>query len=52
MARDPFHQPRVLQAPSSLALSPAREGPSMGDIYRYVHIRAKGKRRGQPLEVL
>jgi len=26
MGRDPFHQTRVLQAPSSLALSTAREG--------------------------
>ena len=25
MGRDPFHQPRVLRAPSSLALNPARE---------------------------
>jgi len=28
MGRDPFHQPRVLQAPSNLALSTAREGAS------------------------
>jgi len=26
MNRDPFHQTRVLRAPSSLALNPAREG--------------------------
>ena len=26
MGRDPFPQPRVLRAPSSLALNPAREG--------------------------
>jgi len=26
VGRDPFHQPRVLKAPSSLALNPAREG--------------------------
>jgi len=26
MGRDPFHQPRVLAAPSNLALNPAREG--------------------------
>jgi len=26
MGRDPFHQPRVLRAPSNLALNPSREG--------------------------
>jgi len=26
MGRDPFHQPRVLHAPSNLALNPATEG--------------------------
>jgi len=26
MGRDPFHQPRVLRAPSDLALNTAREG--------------------------
>ena len=26
MGRDTFHQPRVLRAPSNLALNPAREG--------------------------
>ena len=25
LGRDPFHQPRLLQAPSNLALNPARE---------------------------
>jgi len=32
MGRDPFHQPRVLQAPSNLALSPAREGAATASL--------------------
>jgi len=33
MGRDPFHQPRVLRAPSNLALNPAREGAtSLGNL--------------------
>jgi len=37
MGRDPFHQPRVLRAPSNLALSTAREGAataSLGNLGR------------------
>jgi len=32
MGRDPFHQPRVLQALSSLALNPAREGAATASL--------------------
>jgi len=32
MGRDPFHQPRVLRAPSNLALSPAREGAATASL--------------------
>jgi len=32
MGRDPFHQPRVLRAPSSLALNPAREGAATASL--------------------
>jgi len=32
MGRDPFHQPEVLPAPSSLALNPAREGPATASL--------------------
>jgi len=32
MGRDPFHQPRVLQAPSNLALSTAREGAATASL--------------------
>jgi len=32
MVRDPFHQPRVLQAPSNLALSTAREGAATASL--------------------
>ena len=36
MSRDIFHQPRVLRAPSNLALNPAREGAataSLGNLH-------------------
>jgi len=32
MGRDPFHQPRLLPAPSSLALNPAREGAATASL--------------------
>jgi len=32
MGRDPFHQPRVLPAPSNLALSTAREGAATASL--------------------
>jgi len=32
MGRDPFPQPRVLRAPSSLALNPAREGAAIAPL--------------------
>jgi len=32
MSRDPFHQPRLLPAPSNLALSPAREGAATASL--------------------
>jgi len=32
MGRDPFPQPRVLRAPSNLALSPAREGAATASL--------------------
>jgi len=32
MGRDPFHHPTVLPAPSSLALSPAREGAATASL--------------------
>jgi len=32
MGRDPFPQPRVLRAPSSLALNPAREGAAIASL--------------------
>jgi len=32
MGRDIFHQPRVLRAPSSLALNPAREGTATASL--------------------
>jgi len=32
MGRDPFHQPRVLRAPSILALNPAREGAATASL--------------------
>jgi len=32
VGRDPFHQPRVLQAPSNLALNPAREGAAAASL--------------------
>jgi len=32
MGRDPFHQPRVLKAPSNLALNPAREGAAAASL--------------------
>ena len=32
MGRDPSHQPRVLRAPSNLALSPAREGAATASL--------------------
>ena len=32
MGRDPFHQPRVLRAPSNLALNPAREGAAKASL--------------------
>jgi len=32
MSRDPFHQPRVLRAPSNLALNPAREGAATASL--------------------
>jgi len=31
MSREIYHQPRVLRAPSNLALNPAREGASKTD---------------------
>jgi len=30
--RDPFHQPRVLSAPSNLALNPVREGAATASL--------------------
>jgi len=38
MSRDIFHQPRVLQAPSNLALNTAREGAAtapLGEFLRF-----------------
>jgi len=38
MSRDTFHQPRVLQAPSNLALNTAREGAataSLGNLFQH-----------------
>jgi len=32
MGRDPFHQPRVLQAPSNLALNIARDGAATASL--------------------
>jgi len=32
MGRDPFHQPRLLKAPSNLALNPAREGEATASL--------------------
>jgi len=32
MSRDPFHQPRVLRAPSNLALGTAREGAATASL--------------------
>jgi len=32
MGRDPFHQPRMLPAPSNLALNPAREGAATASL--------------------
>jgi len=32
MSRDPFHQPRLLPAPSNLALNPAREGAATASL--------------------
>jgi len=32
MGRDPFHQPRLLPAPSNLALNPAREGAATASL--------------------
>ena len=32
MSRDIFHQPRVLRAPSNLALNPAREGAATASL--------------------
>ena len=32
MGRDPFHQPRVLRAPSNPALNPAREGAATASL--------------------
>jgi len=32
LGRDPFHQPRLLQAPSNLALNPAREGAATASL--------------------
>jgi len=32
MGRDPFHQPRLLRAPSNLALNPAREGAATASL--------------------
>jgi len=32
MSRDTFHQPRLLQAPSNLALNPAREGAATASL--------------------
>jgi len=32
MGRDPFHLPRVLPAPSNLALNPAREGAATASL--------------------
>jgi len=32
MGRDPFHHPRVLRAPSNLALNPAREGAATASL--------------------
>jgi len=34
MSRDPFPQPRVLRAPSNLALNPAREGAATASLGR------------------
>jgi len=32
LGRAPFHQPRLLQAPSNLALNPAREGAATASL--------------------
>ena len=32
MGRDPFHQSRLLQAPSNLTLNPAREGAATASL--------------------
>jgi len=32
MSRDPFHQTRLLRAPSNLALNPAREGAATASL--------------------
>ena len=41
MSRDIFHQPRLLRAPSNLALNPAREGAataSLGNLFQYLTV--------------